>query len=92
MIKVYSTAVFSQYPECEKVVIEDRVAKKQARRKVEQEEKLKAAVKVSWLLQQHIFLNWEVTQLQQSCSHHVLSLSKKSLLKIRLNVYLVRSN
>ena len=40
--------VFSQYSEYEKVVIEDRVAKEQARRKAEQEEEeLKAAVKVS---------------------------------------------
>lgn len=44
-----STVLFpSQYSEYEKVVIEDRVAKEQARRKAEQEEEeLKAAIKVS---------------------------------------------
>lgn len=39
----------SQYSEYEKVVIEDRVAKEQARRKAEQEEEeLKAAIRVSY--------------------------------------------
>ena len=75
---------FSQHPEYEKVEIEGRVAKTQARRKVKQkQEELKGAVKVSWLLWQHIFLNWEVKQLQFGRSHRVLSLGKKSLLKIR---------
>ena len=40
--------MFQQYSEYEKVVIEDRVAKEQARRKAEQElEELKSAIKVS---------------------------------------------
>ena len=39
---------YSQYSEYEKVVIEDRVAKEQARRQAEQElEELKSATKVS---------------------------------------------
>ena len=39
---------YLQYSDYEKVVIEDRVAKEQARRKAEQElEELKAATKVS---------------------------------------------
>ena len=39
---------YPQYSDYEKVVIEDRVAKEQARRKAEQElEELKAATKVS---------------------------------------------
>ena len=49
-----STTVFSQYPECENVVVEDRITKEEARRTAEQEEELKASVKVSWLLWQMI--------------------------------------
>ena len=56
VIIVIYRSFFSQYSEHEKIVIEDRVAKKQARRKVKQEEvELKAAVKVSKLLWQLIF-------------------------------------
>ena len=49
---IYCCFFFSQYSEFEEVVIEDSAAKEQTRRKKKQEEaKLKAVVKVSWLLQ-----------------------------------------
>ena len=49
---MYNIVFYPQYSEYEKVVIEDRVAKEQARRKAEQElEELKSAVKVSYTLQ-----------------------------------------
>ena len=54
---MYNIVFYPQYSEYEKVVIEDRVAKEQARRKAEQElEELKSAVKVSYRLKNYVFL------------------------------------